>query len=76
MKTVTLAAHFDGQHIQLDEPFNLAADTPLLVTVLPEAKDSERTDWVARSKEGLARAYSNDEPDYPASLVRRPGQTR
>jgi hypothetical protein len=74
MKTVTLAAHFDGRHIQLDEPFDLVADTPLLVTVLPEGEHGEQADWVARSKAGLARAYSNDEPDYPASLVRRPGQ--
>ena len=30
----------------------------------------EREDWQRLSKVGLARAYSDDEPDYPASLVR------
>lgn len=71
MKTVTLTAHFDGEHIQLDEPFQLPAAARLLVTILPEsAADSERQDWSALSKAGLARAYSDDEPDYPASLVR------
>lgn len=73
MKTVTLSAHVDGQRIQLDEPFDLPSDARLLVTILPgEAVDSERADWHARSKAGLARAYSDDEPDYPATLVRRP----
>jgi hypothetical protein len=30
----------------------------------------ERGEWYLISKSGLARAYSDDEPDYPASLVR------
>ena len=71
MKTVILSAHFDGEHIQLDEPFPLASEARLLVTILPEpSSDAERQEWYALSKAGLARAYSNDEPDYPASLVR------
>ena len=76
MKTVTLTAHFDGEHIQLDEPFPLPSEARLLVTILPEVSaDTERLDWYALSKAGLARAYSEDEPDYPASLVRHPPQT-
>lgn len=74
MQTVTLTAHFDGERIQLDEPFALPSDARLLVTVLPAAsEDAEREAWYALSKAGLARAYSDDEPDYPASLVRLPG---
>ena len=71
MKTVTLTAHVSGDSIQLDEPFALPANARLLVTILPESlPDGERDDWYALSKTGLARAYSDDEPDYPASLVR------
>ena len=77
MKTVTLTAHFDGKHIQLDEPFKLPSDARLLVTIVPEpSADSEREDWSALSKSSLARAYSDEEPDYPASLVRNRGTTR
>ena len=72
MQTMTLTAHFDGERIQLDEPFDLPADARLLVTVLPAASaDAEREAWYAISKAGLARAYSDDEPDYPANLVRK-----
>ena len=72
MQTLTLTAHFDGERIQLDEPFALPSDARLLVTVLPAAfADADREAWYAISKAGLARAYSDDEPDYPASLVRR-----
>lgn len=72
MKTVTLTAHFDGEHIQLDEAFKLPSHARLLVTILPEPPaDSERDEWYALSKSGLARAYTDDEPDYPATLVRR-----
>jgi len=72
MKTVTLTAHFDGEHIQLDEAFKIPSQARLLVTIVPELPtDSEREQWYALSKSGLARAYSDDEPDYPATLVRR-----
>jgi len=71
MKTVSLTAHVNGDSIQLDEPFALPAGTRLLVTILPETlPDTGRQQWYALSKAGLARAYSDDEPDYPASLVR------
>ena len=71
MKTVTLTAHFDGEHIQLDEPFELPSDARLLVTIVPQTSmDSERIAWYSLAKAGLARAYSDDEPDYPATLLR------
>jgi hypothetical protein len=61
MQTVTLTAHFDGDHIQLDERFDLPANVRLLVTIPPAASaGSERADWYALSKAGLARAYSDD----------------
>ena len=77
MKTVTLTAHFDGERIQLDEPFQLPSDARLLVTIIPEpSADIEQQDWYALSRTGLARAYSDDEPDYPSSLVRNHSTTR
>ena len=72
MKIVTLTAHFDGEQIRLDEPFKLPSEARLLVTIVPEPLvEAERDEWYALSKAGLARAYSDDEPDYPATLVRR-----
>jgi hypothetical protein len=41
MPTVSLKAHYDGQHIVLDEPFDLAPNSPLMVTVLPEEERTE-----------------------------------
>jgi hypothetical protein len=71
MKTVTLTAHFDGEHIRLDEPFKLLSNARLLVTILPGSiGDGERYAWHDLSKAGLAKAYSDDEPDYPSTLVR------
>jgi hypothetical protein len=55
----------------------MPSNARLLVTIVPEpAADAERQDWYALSKAGLARAYSDDEPDYPASLVRDHGTAR
>ncbi len=70
MMTVTLRAHFDGEHIVLDEPYEIPANTPLEVTVLAsegselERERAERANWAAVSAWSLARAYGDDEPEY------------
>lgn len=63
MPTVALKAHFDGQHILLDEAYPLAQGTPLVVIVMP-ATDPERENWARYSVAGLAGAYGADEPEY------------
>ncbi|HEX3131654.1 MAG TPA: hypothetical protein VH394_30235 [Thermoanaerobaculia bacterium] len=70
MKPVALRAHFDGEHIRLDEPFELQPGTPVTVMVLGD--DPERADWLRLSQQGLAEAYGDDEPEYPLSLVKEP----
>lgn len=71
MHTVTLKAHYDGKQICLDEPFSLAPNTRLLVTVIPEeSADAERMAWLAASQAGLARAYGDNEPDYSNAVLR------
>jgi len=45
MPTIVLQAHYDGQHIVLDEPYDLPANTNLMVTVLP-ADDVSEDSWL------------------------------
>lgn len=71
MSRVTLKAHYDGERIRLDEPFELPRNAPLLVTVLPTDEDGDRALWVAASKAALARAFGDDEPEYTEADVRR-----
>ena len=66
MAAVTLKAHFDGEQIRLDEPFELPKNCSLMVTVLP----GEIGDWVETAKAGLARAYGKDEPEYSVDDVK------
>jgi hypothetical protein len=61
MPTISLKAHFDGNSIQLDEPFELPRDAQLIITVLPLSSDRE---WANLSAQGLARAYGDNEPEY------------
>ena len=70
MPTVSLRAHYDGERIQLDEPFDLPPDVPLLVTVLVPDADNDREAWIATSRQALARAYGDDEPEYAPADVR------
>ena len=69
MQTISLSAHFDGKQILLDEPFPLAENTRLLVTVVPET-ETERDLWLRLSAQRLSDAYSDDEPDYDLSSIR------
>ena len=62
MPTAILKAHYDGQRIVLDEPFELPANAPLMVTVF--GPDTERSEWAALGARSLARAYGDDEPEY------------
>jgi hypothetical protein len=73
MNHVALRAHFDGEHIQLDEPFELRPGTPVTVTVQRDPSvDPERADWLRLSQQRLAEAYGDDEPEYPLSLIKEP----
>ncbi len=70
METKTLRAHFDGNQILLDEPFELEPNVELIITVLPKPFDVERDDLARLSLESLARAYGDDEPEYSPDLIK------
>jgi hypothetical protein len=70
VKPVMLKAHFDGREIKLDEPYDLPVNARLMVTVLSSAAADEM--WRELAKASLARAYSDEEPDYPLSMVAEP----
>jgi hypothetical protein len=68
MPTAILKAHYDGEHIVLDEPFHLPANAPLIVTVI--GPDAERSEWAALGAKGIARAYGENEPDYTVADIK------
>ena len=70
MPTVALKAHYDGEHIVLDEPFELPRHSSLIVTLLQDP-DNERTEWEALGLESLARAYGSNEPEYTLDDIKR-----
>ncbi len=74
METIVLRAHFDGQQILLDEPYELQPNTHLLVTVVKKP-DAEQMAWLKLSSEGLSLAYGDDEPEYPLTLIKEPNPT-
>ena len=64
MPSIALDAHFDGQSIVLDEPFELPGSARLLVTVMSPSMDGDRAQWSDFAGSGLALAYGDDEPEY------------
>ncbi len=69
MQIVNLQAHFDGERILLDEPYDLEPNTKLVVSVI-EVEDAEREDWIRLSLANLERAYGEDEPEYSLDLIK------
>ena len=73
LQTITLRAHFDGEHINLDDPYRLEPDTQLTITVLPRAMPENDDElWRHFSHRGLEMAYGEDEPEYSPALIREP----
>jgi hypothetical protein len=73
MSPRTIRAHFDGQHIRLDEPCQLEPNAQLLIVVLPkQPDDGEREDWTRLSQQGLEQAYAEDEPEYSLDAIKKP----
>lgn len=71
MPIITLPAHFDGERICLDEPFDLKPDAKLIITILPkEEHDNEHEAWLFLSGQRLEGAYGEDEPEYSPALLK------
>ncbi len=71
MPAVTLKAHYDGERIVLDEPFEIPPNSPLMVTVLPPTEVVVDEDWFLVVRKALSAAYGTDEPDYGIEDLRR-----
>jgi hypothetical protein len=70
MSIITLKAHYDGKQVCLDEPIDLAPNTPMLVTIAqPDAEATDRAEWFALAKAAFARAYGDNEPDYSNAVI-------
>lgn len=71
MPIIALPAHFDGERICLDEPFDLEPDTKLIVTILPkQTNDNEHEAWLFLSGQRLEAAYGEKEPEYSLNLLK------
>ncbi len=71
MPMIAVPAHFDGEHICLDEPFALEPNAKLIVTILPsQQSNSERIDWLRLSGQRLKDAYGENELAYSADLLK------
>jgi len=69
METISVSARFDGERILLDEPIDLAPDTKLIVTILPN-ENGERASWLSLSAKRLTDAYGKDEEGYPLDAIK------
>ncbi len=69
MNSISIPAHFDGERILLDEPFELEPDTKLIVTVIPK-HDAEHESWLRLSGKKIEEAYGEDEEEYSLDSIK------
>ena len=75
VKITVLKGHYADGKICLGEPCDLAPNTSLLITILPQdATDKEREEWFAFSQAAFARAYGDNEPDYSNCIGKFPSE--
>ena len=61
MPTIALQAHYDGEHIVLDEPYDLPANANLMVTLLPSMSDADSEGvWLRAAAASEAFAFLAD----------------
>ena len=61
MPTVALHAHYNGEHIVLDDPYELPANASLMVTLLPSTPDVDSEDaWLRAAASSDAFAFLAD----------------
>ena len=61
MPTVALQAHYDGERMVLDEPYDLPANANLMVTVLPSSSDADsEAVWLRAASASDAFAFLAD----------------
>jgi hypothetical protein len=63
MPLLTVAAHYDGSRVLLDEVVQLRPNTRLIVTVL-EDSDPEREEFLGMASRALGSTYADDEVEY------------
>ncbi len=71
MSAVTLKAHYDGERIVLDEPFEIPPNSALMVTVLSPTEAVVDENWFLVARKALSAAYGPDEPDVGIEDLRR-----
>lgn len=69
MEPISIPAHFDGEKILLDKPYELEPDAKLIVTVLPN-HESDHEAWVQLSRDRLSQAYDDNEEEYSLDLIK------
>jgi len=69
MQTIE-AQVIDTKHLELCSAINAPRGAHVIVAVLAlEEMEKSPHEWHALSAQGLARAYSNEEMDYPMTLI-------
>ena len=63
MAMKSIAAHFDGQQVRLDEDVELQPQARLLVTILEDI-DPEREDFLTLAGKAFADSFGEDDVEY------------
>ena len=65
-----LAQVIDPNHLELQQPVTISPGSNVIIMIVSLESIRESQTWYQLSAQGLATAYSDNEPEYSADLIR------
>ncbi len=60
----------DANHLKLVYPVQIPPYSKIVIAIVSEkADDHEKEEWFGLSRQGLAAAYGEDEPEYSQKMI-------
>ena len=72
MEHLLEAKVIDSQHLKLKRAIDLAPGSTVIITIKPAGSVADEQAWYQLSSQGLAGAYSVNEPDYSLEMIKDP----
>jgi len=69
---ITEAQVIDANHLKLLYPVQIPPYSKIMIAIVSEkADDHEKEEWFGLSRQELAAAYGEDEPEYSQKMIKK-----
>jgi hypothetical protein len=62
----------DSRHLKLKRPIPIAPGSTVMIAIQSAEGIAEEEEWYLLSSQAFGEVYGDNEPDYPAELIKTP----